>query len=61
MKNEDDHLGAREDEVQRIVAIKSDETLGYQGAAKEEHTGEPAESQPDDPTEDLADNRPEDV
>jgi hypothetical protein len=39
-----DSKGAVEDDVQRINVIKGDEALGYDGAGREEHSGEDASS-----------------
>lgn len=46
---------------EKITAIKGSEALGYEGAGREEHSGE---NDPDDSsslTDDLADNKPEDL
>ncbi|HVT02660.1 MAG TPA: hypothetical protein VHL58_04705 [Thermoanaerobaculia bacterium] len=53
--------GATEEQVQRIQAIKGSETLGNKGEAHEEHTGQNSPRRNPDPTDDLADNRPEDI
>ena len=58
----DDEKGATESEVEKIDTIKGTEVLGYEGAGKEEHSGEknaPRES--GKLTDDLADNEPEQV
>ncbi len=42
--NAPDAKGAVENEVQKIKTIKGDEVLGYDGAGREEHSGEDAVS-----------------
>lgn len=42
--NAPDAKGAVENEVERIETIKGDEALGYDGAGREEHSGEDAVS-----------------
>jgi hypothetical protein len=54
--------GAMEEQMQKIDAIVGDEVLGYEGAGREEHSGQSSapEDRHDDGLEDrLADNRPE--
>lgn len=54
--------GATEDQMQKIDAIVGDEVLGYEGAARGEHSGQDNanEGSGDDALEDrLADNRPD--
>ncbi len=41
-KDAPDAKGAVEDDVEKIRAIKGDEVLGYEGAGREEHSGEEA-------------------
>ena len=63
----DDHdgtyeQGAMEEQTQKIDAIVGDEVLGYEGSAREEHSGQSSagNERRDDSLEDrLADNRPE--
>lgn len=56
--------GAKEEQNQKIEAIIGDEVLGYEGAARGEHSGQDnsADTGGDDGLDDrLADNRPEQV
>ena len=54
-----DAKGAVESEVERIRVIKGSETLGHQGEAHEEHTGQSSPRRNPDPKGDLADNDPD--
>lgn len=57
-----DEKGATEDEVEKINVIRGSESLGYEGAGREEHSGENSPDEPgDDLRDDLADNQPKDV
>ena len=56
-----DEKGAFEDEVEKIDAIRGSEVLGYEGAGREEHSGENSPRTPKTLRDELADNRPEDV
>lgn len=54
--------GATEEQTEKIDAIVGDQALGYDGAARGEHSGQ--ESERDEPAnqgpvEGLADNRPD--
>ncbi len=54
--------GAVEEQMQKIDAIVGDEVLGYDGSAREEHSGQSSadDERSEDGLEDrLADNRPE--
>jgi hypothetical protein len=57
----EDEKGATEEDNQKIDVIRGAEVLGYEGAGREEHSGEnsptPAKNQKDE----LADNKPEDM
>ena len=55
-----DEKGATEDEVEKIDAIRGSESLGYEGAGREEHSGENAPKEPASLKDELADNSPED-
>jgi hypothetical protein len=57
-----DDKGATEDEVQKIDVIRGTEVLGYEGAGREEHSGEnsPREESGDLRGE-LADNTKKDI
>jgi hypothetical protein len=57
----EDEKGATEADMQRIEVIRGAEVLGYEGAGREEHSGENAPKRPDDPRDELADNKPEDI
>lgn len=51
-----------EEQNEKITVIKGSESLGYEGAGREEHSG--GEKAPDEPsslTDDLADNSPADL
>ena len=52
-----DSKGAVEEDNEKTTLIKGDEVLGYDGAGREEHSGQ------NSPTSDsgIADNEPEDV
>ena len=56
-----DEKGATEEETEKIHAIRGSEALGYEGAGREEHSGENSPEPADDPSDELADNRPEDM
>jgi hypothetical protein len=56
-----DDKGATEEEVQKIDVIRGSEVLGYDGAGREEHSGENAPTEPNDLRGDLADNTPKDI
>jgi len=55
-----DEKGATEEDMQKIEVIRGAEVLGYEGAGREEHSGENSPVTPDDPRDELADNKPED-
>ena len=57
-----DEKGATEDQIQKIRAIRGKEVLGYEGAGREEHSGEnkPA-AETGDLEADLADNEAKDL
>jgi hypothetical protein len=50
-----------EEQVDRIKAIRGSEVLGYEGAGREEHSGEKRIEQDSNLEDELADNRPEDL
>jgi len=56
-----DEKGATEDDMQRIDVIRGSESLGYEGAGREEHSGENSPKKSNDPQDELADNKPEDI
>ena len=56
-----DEKGATEDQVEKISTIKGDEVLGYEGAGREEHSGENSPRESNSPTDRLADNEPKDL
>jgi len=56
-----DEKGAIESQVEKIDTIRGSEVLGYEGAGREEHSGENSPKQPSDLQDELADNRPEDT
>ena len=55
----DDEKGATEAQMEKIEAIKGSEVLGYEGAGREEHSGENSPKKNNKLTDDLADNKPE--
>lgn len=58
----DDEKGATEADIEKIQAIKGSEVLGYDGAGREEHSGENSPRGPSTKlTDDLADNEPDQV
>jgi hypothetical protein len=56
-----DEKGATEAQVVKIDTIRGAEALGYEGAGREEHSGENSPTEPDDLEDALADNCPEDM
>jgi hypothetical protein len=48
-KNGPDAKGAVEEDVQRIDDIKGSEVLGYDGAGREEHSGQNTPEDPENP------------
>ncbi len=56
----DDEKGATEEDMQKIEVIRGAEVLGYEGAGREEHSGENSPVTPDDLRDELADNKPKD-
>jgi hypothetical protein len=56
-----DEKGATEDDMQKIDVIRGAEALGYEGAGREEHSGENSPTTAKDQRDELADNRPEDL
>jgi hypothetical protein len=56
-----DDKGATEDQVQKIDVIRGAEVLGYEGAGREEHSGENSPSEPKDLRGELADNTKKDI
>ena len=56
----DDEKGATEEDMQKIEVIRGAEVLGYEGAGREEHSGENSPRAPKDLSDELADNKPED-
>jgi len=57
----EDEKGATEADMQKIDVIRGSEALGYEGAGREEHSGENSPKKPSDPRDELADNKPEDL
>ncbi len=57
----EDEKGATENQVQKIDTIKGSEVLGYEGAGREEHSGENSPRESGKLTDDLADNQPDQV
>jgi hypothetical protein len=57
----EDEKGATEDELEKIDTIKGSEVLGYEGAGREEHSGENSPKESSRLTDDLADNKPDQV
>jgi hypothetical protein len=55
----DDEKGATEEQVDRIQTIVGNEVLGYEGAGREEHSGENSPRKSNKLTDELADNKPE--
>jgi hypothetical protein len=56
-----DRKGATDRNCQRITAIDAEETLGYFGRGREEHSGENEPVAPSDLVSELADNAPDQV
>jgi hypothetical protein len=58
----EDEKGATEADMQKIDVIRGSESLGYEGAGREEHSGENSpKKHPNDARDELADNKPEDI
>ena len=57
----EDEKGATEADMQKIDVIRGAESLGYEGAGREEHSGENSPTRANDPRDELADNKPEDM
>ncbi len=57
----EDEKGATEEDIEKIQVIRGAEVLGYEGAGREEHSGENSPKRKNDPRDELADNKPEDV
>lgn len=49
-----------EDKTEKIRTIVSDDSLGYAGMGREEHSGENSPEPIEELEDELADNRPED-
>ena len=57
-----DEKGATEEDMQKIHVIRGSEALGYEGAGGAEHSGDSSPKRTsDDPRDELADNKPEDL
>jgi len=56
-----DDKGATEDEMEKIEVIRGSEALGYEGAGREEHSGENSPRESNDLKSDLADNTAKDL
>jgi hypothetical protein len=50
-----------EEQMEKIDVIVGSEVLGYEGAGREEHSGENSPVEPKNQKDELADNRPEDL
>jgi len=57
----EDEKGATEADMQKIEVIRGSESLGYEGAGREEHSGENSPKRPNNAQDELADNKPEDI
>ena len=49
-----------EEQNEKIDVIKGNEALGYDGAGREEHSGQNSPKEPEKLTDELADNLPKD-
>jgi hypothetical protein len=56
-----DEKGATEEDMQHINVIRGAEALGYEGAGREEHSGENSPTKGKSQRDELADNKPEDL
>ena len=56
-----DEKGATEADMQDIDVIRGAESLGYEGAGREEHSGENSPKRANNAQDELADNKPEDI
>jgi hypothetical protein len=57
----EDEKGATEEQVEKIEVIRGAEVLGYEGAGREEHSGENSPKPARDQRDELADNKPGDL
>lgn len=55
-----DETKSTEEQLEKIQVIKGSEALGYEGAGREEHSGENSPREPKNLTDELADNQPKD-
>jgi len=56
-----DDKGATEEQMEKIKVIRGSEVLGYEGAGREEHSGENSPRETNDLKEGLADNEEKDL
>jgi hypothetical protein len=56
-----DEQKSTEEQNEKITVIKGSESLGYDGAGREEHSGENVPEESSSLTDDLADNTPADL
>jgi hypothetical protein len=54
----DEQQKSTEEQVERIEAIDSTDSLGYEGVGREEHSGENAPEEHEELGDELADNEP---
>jgi NTP pyrophosphatase (non-canonical NTP hydrolase) len=54
----DEQQKSTEEQVEKIEAIDSYDSLGYQGAGREEHSGENTPDEHEELGDELADNEP---
>ena len=58
----EDEKGATEEQMEKIEVIRGDEVLGYEGAGREEHSGENSpRKKSSDLKSDLANNEKKDI
>ncbi len=60
-KSMNDKEKSTEEQVEKIEVIRGPETLGYEGSAHGEHSGQNEPREGTRLTDDLADNKPEQV
>ena len=57
----DERKKSTEEQMEKIEVIRGAEVLGYEGAGREEHSGENSPTKPRNLNDELADNKKEDL
>lgn len=56
-----EHEKSTEEQVEKIEVIRGPESMGYEGSARGEHSGQNQPHEGERLTDDLADNKPDQV